>query len=172
MQFIITEATNKGLIGVSLPLEVTGTTQTILGKDYPIRQFGGGILVVATEDEMLVLRQVKEIVTPVTLIKDPKDLRINKEIDIFFATREIRLNLGTGNLTEEFGVTYDAVYRFLLKEWETVQVAFPEQGSFPMEQAEGTNNYCFLRNWNWFADYTLALKGGCWSRKDNNGRFI
>jgi hypothetical protein len=172
----VISSTLTGYAGVVVPLDSLpeiATSFTFLGKEFNVVQSGGGVLVLVDEKDSIVFQVIPDIVySPKGIIKDPKDLRFNKEIDLFFETKEIRLNVGVGNLTEEYGVTYDALYRCIMREWNTISSAFPEHKASPMEHEPETNNYCLLNGWNWHSNYTLLLKDGCWSRKDINGRHI
>ena len=177
-RYKIVSSTETQYVDIELPLEFDEVTQQddfmVLGKWYVVTQLGGGIVILSNKDNVMTLQQQdppKPTEPEITVIDDPSQLQINREIDIFFETKEIRFNF-QGNLTKEHGMTYDALYRFLQKEWVTIAKAYPEYSIFPMEHAEGTNNYCFLDSWNWLEDYTLFLKDGCWSRKDAMGRHI
>lgn len=162
--------------GVVVPIDalpVVGSSYMFLGKQFNVVQSGGGVLVLVDEANSIVLQVIQDREDkPKDTIRDPKYLRFNKEIDLFFETKEIRLNVGVGNLTEEHGLTYDALFKCLMKEWYTISSAFPEHKAAPMEHEPETNNYCLLNGWNWHSNYTLLLKDGCWSRKDINGRHI
>lgn len=184
-RYRVIQSTVKMFEGVEVPLDdekiVQGEDMFFMGMNLTVRQFGGGILTLADETNLVVLQgespvsftqDINKVDDTPQVLDDPDKLIVNREIDIFFETKEIRLNFGQGNLTEEHGVTYDAIYRMLMKEWKIISSVYPQYGAFPMEHAEGTNNYCFLRCWNWHDDYTLLLKDGCWSRKDDTGKHI
>jgi len=160
---------------MSLPLPEdmkVGDVIKIFGIEFTVRQ-AGTIVTLTNKECAMTLQQNKPIPEPApTVINQSKFLRINQEVDLFFDTKEIRLNADRGYLTKEHGLTYDALYRFLMKEWRTIASAFPEHSALPMEHEPDTNNYCLINGWNWFADYNLLLKDGCWSRKDVTGRHV
>ena len=176
-KYKIVSSTDRQYENIELPLVIEteiGKECVVLGTSYTITQAGGGIIILSNKDCVLTLQEIIEIPKEpkVTLIDDPKYLRINKEVDLFFETKEIRLNVDNGYLTNEYGLTYDSLYKFLMKEWKTIAKLFPENKALPMEHEPNTNNYCLINGWNWFANYNLLLKDGCWSRKDMSGRHI
>ncbi len=168
------------LKGVTLPLRPesleVGKTVNILGNEVVVTQTGS-IVCLASGIRAFTLRDV----TPVEpeakpsnpKITSAKQLRIMYEVDIFFETKEIKLNVGKGHLSKEGGVTYSALYDFLLAEWQAFSSGFPKDcRSLPIEHEGGTNNYCLINGWNWASDYNLVLRDGCWSRKDLDGRHV
>jgi hypothetical protein len=177
IKYKIVSSTEKQYENIEIPLMLEtelGSECSVLGGTFTVTQSGGGIIILSNKDWVMTLQEIYEAPKEpvVTFIDDPKYLRINKEVDLFFDTLEIRLNIGHGYLTEEHGLTYASLYKFLMNEWKTIANLFPENKALPMEHEPGTNNYCLINGWNWFADYTLLLKDGCWSRKDLMGRHI
>jgi hypothetical protein len=170
----IISTTEKQFNGVIMPIDDSvkqGDDINVLGMILNVTQCGGGIITLANKTTAIVFQRQEEQESKPECVKDPSKLKINREVDLFFETKEIRLNI-RNNLTEDLGLTYDCLYRFLLKEWETISKAFPEYAPLPMEHEPNTNNYCLINGWNWFKDYTLLLKEGCWSRKNIQGRHI
>lgn len=89
------------------------------------------------------------------------DLRINKEIDFFFETKEIMIS-PTERLTQAHGITIEALYEFCKREWKMVNTMTDEP--FPLELEEN-NNLILWNEWKFSKGSMLFLKEGSWNRK-------
>ena len=90
-----------------------------------------------------------------------EDLQINKEIDIFFETKEIMIS-PTDHITRGHGITVEALFKFLEKEW--VMAGSLLKVPFPL-LLEENNNLVFWDYWQLSRGSEKFLIEGSWNRK-------
>ena len=101
------------------------------------------------------------------LITDPDDLAQGVEVTINTGTRQITLNNGSGDLSED-GVTLQCLYSFLKEEWRTDPLLIP----FPFPMVAITpEQFEFVEDWEPADDATRKLlRTGGWREIDaSNG---
>lgn len=174
-QYKIISSTNKFLPeGITIPLDISnikvGGAIQFLSEDCICTQDKGIITLVKSGDgdsmgNVYSIQEIEEVdvnpyprkVTPETI----QDLRINKEIDIFFETKSIMIS-PTDRVTQAHGITVEALYKFLEKEWSIISEL--TNTPFPLE-IEENNNLVLFDEWNFSAGSTSFLKEGSWTRK-------
>ncbi len=90
-----------------------------------------------------------------------EDLRINKEVDLFFETKEIMIS-PTDRVTRAHGITYEALYEFLKQEWTMAGKVSGDE--FPLELEEH-NNLILWNEWKFAKGTVFFLKEGSFNRK-------
>lgn len=89
------------------------------------------------------------------------DLRINKEIDLFMETKEIMIS-PTDRITRAHGVTIEALFEFLKREWALVNTV--SNVKFPLEMEEN-NNLVLWDGWHFAKGSAMFLIEGSWNCK-------
>lgn len=148
------------VVGMELPLDLEdlniGDEVFFLGEKTICTQDKGAIMLNRPKNDddlgaVYTLMEVPASAAPITKDK----LEINKNIEIFFETKEIEVNIKC---------TYSELYSFLQQEWRLVAQAFGV--SFPLEMREN-NNLLLEDSWN--IKNFENLSDGSFTRHDKNG---
>ncbi len=135
--------------------ESIGASCNVLGGSFTITQ-NGKILVLADKEWVLTLMDI----TPVVIKEKPK-LVINKNLDIFFKTKEIEV---------QQKCTYLELFNALKKEWLIAGALSNEP--FPLEYDEELKLLTFKNSWGFANDSMLNMTDGSFSRLSEDGRSI
>ncbi len=144
-----------------------GKNCEVLGTMFKITQTGQCI-VLANEDWVLTLFELPEekIEKWTETITDPRDLRINHEIDLFFKPKELKI-IKTERI--KHGLTYECLYRFLKNEWKFISHLVDTP--IPFDYNEEFRLFILNDEWNLIGD-TVLIKNGSFSRYNKEGRCI
>lgn len=170
-KYKIVQSTVEGFEGIEMNMDFSKSKLfdeiNFLGNEMKITQISEQIVGMSNEENTITVQAVKQPIKKTSIITDSSLLRVNSEIDIFFETKEIRLT-NTERLTEK-GVTYKAVFEFLQGEWGMVQAL--SAIAFPFEYREG-DNFLLKDGWSFSQGTPKLLKGGSFTRLDENGRVV
>ena len=149
-----------------------GKTCEVFNNTFTITQTGK-IIVLSSEKWVLTLLDI----TPEVLedkwnktITNPKDLRINHEIDIFVEKKLIKINT-TDRLTHTNRTTYECLYKFLKNEWKYIHSMTGV--SFPFEYDHALKLFTMRDEWNFDSGNSFKhMTEGSYSRYAADGRCI
>lgn len=148
-----------------------GAQCNVLGGKFKITQ-NGKIFVLVEPEWVLTLMDItpEKVIEWGHMIEDPKELRFNEEIDLFFETKELKVS-SSERLYNKAGCTYKALFLALQSEWAMISKVSPEP--FPFEYLEEEKIFVFNNEWK-FSEFTniTLLREGSFCRKTHDGRFI
>ncbi len=114
--------------------------------------------------------EIPEVVYPrrVTIDTVDEDIRVNGELDIFLGNKTIMLS-PTDRMTRSHGITPDALYRAVKKEWGFIKkMPGHENTAFPLELEEsavGKYNLVLWDYWDFTKGSSEFLVAGSYNRK-------
>jgi len=141
----------------------------VFGYTFTITQTGT-VLVLANPDWVLTLQELPEEIVQDSwghIVIDHTELRINHEVDLFFADiKEVKIS-STDRI--ENGVTFKCLFDFLVNEWK--YISHLTDIPFPFEYDRKFNLLVLQDEWNIVGDFIL-LREGSFTRYNADGRCI
>lgn len=132
-----------------------GAKANLFGETFTVTQ-NGQIIVLVNNDWALTIMEMLEEKREVK-----ETLEINKNIDIFFETKEIEVRKNC---------TYKDIFDVLSKEWNVAKAIMPE--AFPLEYDDKLKLLNLRNGWS-FSDGSLShIREGSFSMIDKNGRHV
>ena len=101
-------------------------------------------------------------------ISDPKELRVNHEVDVFLGNKTIRLTI-TDRL-QDAGITFECLFKFLRNEWKYIEQL--SGVAFPFEYDKELKLFTMRDEWNFEEGSERLVFDGSFSRWDAEGRCI